>query len=45
MGSTELDTNKYSKNNSKGYFLENDFKYSKELCKRHNDYPSATDKI
>ena len=37
--------NKYTSNSSKGCVLEVDLEYPKELCKLHNDYPLAPDKI
>ena len=38
--------NKYSSNSSKGCVLEViNFEYPKELCKMHNDYTLAADKI
>ena len=37
----DFDSNKYSINSSK----EIDLEYPKELCKLHNDYPLAPDKI
>ena len=40
-----FDLNKYTSNNSKGFVLEVDLEYSKELCQFHNDYPLAPDKI
>ena len=41
----EFVSNKYSSNSSKGYVLEADLEYPKELRKLHNDYPLAPDKI
>ena len=41
----EFDLNKCTSNSSKGCFLEVDLEYPKELCKLHNDYLSAPDKI
>ena len=35
----------YTSNSSKGYALEVDFEYPKELLELHNDYPLARDKI
>ena len=40
----DFDSNKYSSNSSKGCILEVDFKYPKELCELHNDYPLAPGK-
>ena len=37
--------NKYTGNSLKGYVLEVDLEYSKELRELHNDYPLAPDKI
>ena len=37
--------NRYTHNNSKGYVLEGDLEYPKELRELHNDYPLAPDKI
>ena len=36
--------NRYTHNNSKGYVLEGDLEYPKELRELHNDYPLAPDK-
>ena len=41
----EFDLNKYTSNSSKGYVLEVDLEYPKELRELHNDYPFAPDKI
>ena len=41
----ELDLNKYTSNSSKGYVLEVDLEYPKELRELHNNYPLAADKI
>ena len=41
----EFDLNKHTSNSSKGYVLEVDFEYPKELRELHNDYPLASDKI
>ena len=41
----EFDLNKYTSNSSKGYVLEVDLEYPKELRELHNDYPLAPDKI
>ena len=41
----EFDLNKYTNNGSKGYILEIDLEYPKELRELHNDYPLAPDKI
>ena len=41
----EFGLDKYSSNISKGYVLEVDFEYPKELRELHNDYPLAPDKI
>ena len=45
LDSKEFDLNKYSSNSSKGYVLEVDLEYPKELRELHNDYPLAPDKI
>ena len=41
----EFDLNKYASNSLEGCVLEVDIEYPKELCKLHNDHPSAQDKI
>ena len=41
----EFDLNKYTSKSSKGYFLEVDLEYPKELQELHNDYLLAPDKI
>ena len=41
----DLDLNKYTSNSSKGRVLQVDLEYPKELCKLHNDYPLASDKL
>ena len=41
----DFDLNKHSSNSSRGYILEVDLKYPKELRELHNDYPLAPDKI
>ena len=41
----EFDLNKYTSNNSKGWVLEVDLEYPKELPELYNDYPLALDKI
>ena len=41
----DFDLNKYTSNSSKGYVLEVDLEYPKELHKLHNEYPLAPDKI
>ena len=41
----EFDLDKYTSNNSKGYFLKSNLEYLKELCELHNDYPDAPYKI
>ena len=41
----EFYLNKYNKNSSKGCVLEVDLEYLKELCKLHNDYSLAPDKM
>ena len=41
----EFDLNKYATNSSKGCVPEVDLEYPEELCKLHNDYPLAPDKI
>ena len=40
-----FDSNKYGNNSSTGCVSEVDFEYPKELCRLHNDYPLAPDKI
>ena len=44
MDLEEFDLNKYANNNSKGYVLEVDLEYAKELQKLRNDYRLAPDK-
>ena len=41
----EFDLNKYTSNSSKGWVLEINLEYLKELWELHNDYPLAPDKI
>ena len=41
----ELNWNKYTSNSSKGYVLEIEIEYPKELKELHNDYPLAQGKI
>ena len=41
----EFNWNKYNSNSSKGYALEVEIEYPKELKELHNDYPLAQDKI
>ena len=41
----EFDLNKYTSNNSKGYFLEDYLEYPKEFWELYNDNPLAPDKI
>ena len=41
----EFDFNKYTSSSSKARAFEVDLEYSKKLCKLHNDYPLAPDKI
>ena len=41
----EFNLNKYTRNSSKGCFLEVDLEYPKELWELHNDYPLAPDKM
>ena len=41
----EFDSNKYSRNNSKGWALEVDLEYRKKLRELHNDYSLAPDKV
>ena len=41
----EFDLNKYTSNSSKGYVLEVDLEYPKELRELHSDYRLAPDKI
>ena len=41
----KCDLNKYTNNSSKGYVLEVDLEYQKELQELHNEYPLAPDKI
>ena len=40
-----FDLNKYTSNSSKGFVLEVDLEYPKELWELHNDYPLAPDKL
>ena len=40
----EFDLSKYTSNSSKGYVLEVDLEYPKELQQLHNDYPLPSDK-
>ena len=40
-----LDFNKYTSNSSKGWVVEFDLEYPKELQELHNDCPLAPDKI
>ena len=42
--SKEFDLTKYTGNSSKGYVLEVDLEYPKELQELHNNYPLAPDK-
>ena len=39
-----FDLNKYTSNSSKGYVIEVDLEYPKELRELHSDYPLATEK-
>ena len=41
----EFDLNKHTSNSSKGWVLEINLEYLKELWELHNDYPLAPDKI
>ena len=41
----EFDFNKYTSNSSKRCILKVGLAYPQELCKLHNDYPLALDKI
>ena len=41
----DFEINQYNKNSWKGYVLEADFEYPKELRKLHNNYPLVPDKI
>ena len=41
----EFDLNKYTSASSKGWVLEVDLEYPKELRELHNNYPLAPDKI
>ena len=41
----EFDLKKYASNSSKGWVLEVDLEYPKELWELDNDYPSGPDKI
>ena len=41
----KFDLNKYTSNSSKGFILEVDIEYPKELHKLHDDCPLAPDKI
>ena len=45
VDSKEFDLNKYTNNSSKGWVLEVDFEYPKELWKLYNDYHLAPHKI
>ena len=45
IDSKEFDVNEYTSNSSKGYVLEVDLEYPKELRELQNDYPLAPDKI
>ena len=45
IDSKEFDLNNYTSNSSKGYFLQVDLEYPKELCVLHDDYPLAPDKM
>ena len=40
-----FDLNKYTSNSSRGFVLEVDLEYPKELWELHNDYPLAPDKL
>ena len=40
-----FDLNKYTNSSSKGYVLEVDLKYIKDLQELHNDYSLAPDKM
>ena len=40
-----FDLNKYTSNSSKGFVLEVDLEYPKELWELHNDYPLAPNKL
>ena len=40
-----FDLNKYTSSSSKGYVLEVDLKYIKDLQELHNDYSLAPDKM
>ena len=41
----DFEINQYNKNSWKGYVLEADFEYPKELRKLHNNYPLVPDKV
>ena len=41
----EYDWNKYTSNSSKGFVVEVDLEYPKELQELHKDYPLVPDKI
>ena len=41
----EFDLNKYTSNSLKGYVLEVDLEYPKELYELHNDYLLVSDEI
>ena len=43
--SNDFDSNRYSGNSWKGYVLEVDLEYPKELCELHKDCLLALDKI
>ena len=45
IDSKGFDLNKYTSNSSKGCGLEVHLEYLGKLCKLHNDYPLAPDKI
>ena len=45
IDSKHFDSNKFSSNNSKGYVLEVDLEYPKELCELHNYHLLAPNEI
>ena len=45
IDSKEFDLNKWTSNSSKGFVLEVDLKYPRELRELHNYYPLAPDEI
>ena len=43
--SVEFNLDKYEDNSSRGWILEVDLEYCKELHELHNDYPLASEKL